>query len=353
MSLDYYHREADLEVDRDRIVATWALGLEGLVDQVADAKFRHSYVDNPAGAGMCLLLHQQSVDTAIGAQGLISRIFFAGQDQFRVATLADFVVAPEHRSLGPALILMRACIELSREHFEFAYGTPNDKSVAILNRAGIRPFGNLTRYTKLIRSQSYLSARVLRWVASPVAAVADAAIACADIVRNAMFASHYRWSEKTEFGEEFAKVWEGRQSDMVTSERSPRTLRWRYSTAEHSVPWHFSLATDRSGTPIGYVIWRQVKGIAMVSDFFCSEMEKSIHALLQSFVVYVRKFPVQKVSLEFFGRPSIGVALRACGFAPREQSSIVLVDHGKGQGDRLLASASRMFMTGFDRDHEI
>jgi len=353
MGLKYYLSEADLDANRDQILGTWALGLEGLVDEAAEEKYRHCYIDNPAGAGMCLLLYEQSRDSAIGAQGLIPRTFFAGQDRFTVATLADFVVAPEHRSLGPALILMRSCIELSRGRFEFVYGTPNDKSVAILNRAGIRPFGTLTRYTKLIRSQSYLRARVLRWVASPAAAVADAAIACADFARDALFASQYRWSEQTSFGDEFEKVWEGRQADIVTGERSPVTLRWRYSTADPGTPWHFSLASDRSGTPIGYVIWRQVKGIAMVSDFFCSNMEKSVRALLQSFVVYVRRFPVQKASLEFFGRPSIGVALKACGFAPREQSPVVLVDHGNGMGRPSLPLTSRMFMTGFDRDHEI
>jgi hypothetical protein len=62
---------------------------------------------------------------------------------------------------------------------------------------------------------------------------------------------------------------------------------------------------------------------------------------------------VQKASLEFFGRPSIGVALKACGFAPREQSPVVLVDHGNGMGRPSLPLTSRMFMTGFDRDHEI
>lgn len=355
MGLNYFHRQADLQIDRDHVVGAWALGLEGLIDAAADEKFRQCYVDNPAGEGICLLLYEQLGQPAIGAQGLIPRTFYFGQDRFSVATLADFVVAPEHRSLGPALILMRSSIECSQDRFEFAYGTPNDKSVAILNRAGIRPFGTLTRYTKLIRSQSYLRTKGLGWVVSPVAAVADAAIACADFARDALFANHFQWREQAAFGEEFDKIWEGRQSDIVTSERSPITLKWRYSnpTADSQAPWHLSLATDRSGSPIGYIIWREIKGIAMVSDFFCSNMEESVRGLLQSFVVYARRFPVQKVSLEFFGRPSIGVALRACGFAPREQSPVVLVDHGKARRRPSFALANKMFMTGFDRDHEI
>ena len=353
MNAKYYLSEADLGANQDQIVGAWALGLEGLVDDAAQAKYRHYYLDNPAGIGMCLLLHELAGNKAVGAQGLIPRTFYAGQRRFSAATLADFVVAPGHRSLGPALKLMRSCIALSQDRFDFVYGTPNEKSRAILNRAGIHPLGALTRYTKLLRSESYLSERVPRWMVSPVATVADAAIASTDFVRDVLFGSHFRWSEPTTFSAEFEKVWQGRQADIVSSERSPTTLRWRYSTAKPESPWHFSLAADRTDTPIGYVIWRQVNEIAMIDDFFCSNMEESVRALLQSFVVHARRFRVHKVSLEFLGPPSISAALVACGFAPRNQSHVVVVDRAKGDGDRSLFSPGRIFMTSFDRDRQI
>ena len=353
MESEYFLRAADLTVNRDQIVDVWALGLEGLIDKVAEAKFRHYYVSNSAGAGACMLLYEKGSNAAIGAQGLIPRNFYLGQQRIAAATMADFVVAPEHRFLGPALMLMKSCIDMSRGRFEFVYGTPNDKSIAILRRAGIRPFGTLTRYTKLIRSSSYLGARMPRWLAFPAAAVADAAIACVDRVRDWHFGGRFRWDEHSTLGTPFERIWEGRQADLLTGERSAAALGWRYAAYDPQYPWQFSVASDRSGTPVGYVIWRQVSGIAMVSDFFSSNIESSVRALLQSFVVHMRQFAVQKVSLEFHGGEKICASLKACGFESREQSRIVVVDHATGKTDAPIASPGQVFMTGFDRDHDI
>lgn len=353
MGSKYYLSEADLAASQDQVVGIWALGLEGLIDKVAEAKYRHSYVDNPAGTGTCMLLHDEASDKAIGAQGLIPRNFFAGERRITAATLADFVVAPDHRFLGPALMLMRACIDTSRERYEFVYGTPNDKSVAILRRAGIRPYGALTRYTKLIRSASYLGARLPPRIASPLAAIADTAIACADHARDIYFGGRFQWSEHGSFGSSFQTIWDGRQADVLTGERSPTALNWRYASADSECPWQYSMASDRRGTPIGYVIWRELNGIAMVGDFFCSNIEKSVRALLQSFAVHVRRFAVQKISLEFLGSPQVAAALKACGFEPREQSRIVVVDNATDKENESLVSSSRVFMTGFDRDHDV
>lgn len=353
MESQYYSSEADLAASQDQILGIWALGLEGLVDKVAEAKYRHYYVDNPAGTGTCMLLHDEVSDKAVGAQGLIPRSLFAGEHRIAAAILADFVVAPDHRFLGPALMLMRSCIDASRDRYAFVYGTPNDKSVAILRRAGIRPYGALTRYTKLIRSASYLSARVPPWIASPLAAIADAAIACADHARDIYFAGRFRWSEHRSFGSDFQEIWDGRQTDILTGDRSPTALSWRYASSDAECPWNFSVATDRMGNPIGYVIWRQLNGIALVSDFFCSSLDRSVRALLQSFAVYVRRFAVQKISLEYLGGQQVAAALKACGFEPREQSRVVVVDNATDKLTESLMSSGRVFMTGFDRDHDI
>ena len=179
------------------ITGLWAQGLDGLVDDVAAAKYRHYYLDNPAGKGTCLLLHDGTSGEAIGVQGLIPRTFYDGDRRIDVATLADFVVAPGHRSLGPALKLMRASIAHSKERFNFIYGTPNENSRATLKRAGLRALGSLTRYTKVIRSKSYWRARLPQWIVLPVASAVDALIACADIGRGWLYGRHWLWSEQT------------------------------------------------------------------------------------------------------------------------------------------------------------
>lgn len=351
MDTKYSLKEADLAVDQQQVVDTWALGLEGLVDDVARAKYRQSYLENPAGVGVCLLLLEATSGKSVGAQGLIPRVFHHGAQPLNAGVLADFVVAPDHRSLGPALTLMRSCIALSKRRFGFVYGTPNEKSRAILSRAGIRPWGALTRYTKLIRSRGYFDARLPAWLASPISGLADFTIACVDFARDRRSGKRFRWSESDKFGPEFEEVWRARSSHLIISDRSPATLTWRF--ASDDADWQLSLAREcRSNKPVGYVVWQQINGIVMVSDFFCSDLERSAAALLRSFVVHLRRFPVQRISLEFSGHHSVRDALIACGFAPREQSLVVLVDHEARVGDAAPAiSPDAVFMTSFDRDH--
>jgi len=160
------------------------------------------------------------------------------------------------------------------------------------------------------------------------------------------------WSEQTSFGADFEKIWQAREAELVVGERSPSALHWRYSSFDSDSPWHLSLATDSSNAPIGYVVWRQREGIAMVSDFFCSNVDGATEALLQSFVGYVRHFPVHRVSLEFYGREHVVSALAACGFAARDRCPIVIVDHSGDEMDGPRVSQGRIFMTSFDRDRE-
>lgn len=353
MQSKYSLKEADLAADQGQVVDTWALGLEGLVDDVARSKYRQSYLENPAGVGECLLLLEAATGLPVGAQGLIPRVFHKGSQRLDAGMLADFVVAPEHRSLGPALTLMRSCITISKRRFGFVYGTPNEKSRAILNRAGIRPWGALIRYTKLIRSKGYFDARMPAWFSTPLAALADLAIACIDLARDRLVGRRLVWAEVSAFDQTFDEVWRrARSPQLIIGDRSSRSLAWRYLPGDGPT-WTLSVARERgSDVPVGYMVWRQVNGTAMTSDFFCTDVERSVSALLRSFVVHLRRFSVQRISLEFCGHRSVRDALTACGFAPREQSLVVLVDHG-GQGDGAAHAISpdAVFMTSFDRDH--
>ena len=67
MDSRYFLTQADLGTSQNLIAGLWAQGLDGLVDEVAEAKYQHCYVHNPAGTGMCLLLHQQALAAALSA----------------------------------------------------------------------------------------------------------------------------------------------------------------------------------------------------------------------------------------------------------------------------------------------
>lgn len=349
MEPKYSFVRAQLDSSKRQIADLWAQGLGRLVDRVADEKYRQFYLENPAGRGDCVLLLENATGRAVGVQGFVPRAFWRGDQRVVAAVMADFVVVPEHRSLGPALKLMRTGIELGKDRFVFLYGTPNEKSLAIVRRAGLATVGMFTRYTKVVRSESYWRRRIPSWLVSVTTAAADAAIIGADLGQVWLRGDPLAWEERIEFGPEFDAIWARRRTERVYSDRSRSTLAWRYSPSSSNGPWKISVAAERSGEIVGYIVWRLRNGAAMISDFLYPGSDASLRTFMRSFALYVRRFQVERVSLEFFGAGSVVEALIECGFASRERSAIVCVEH---PGCDVSIGQDAGYMTSFDRDHE-
>lgn len=349
MNPKYSFARADLDTSQGLVASLWAQGLGGLVDRVAEDKYRRSYLENPAGHGDCILLLDNASGQAVGVQGFIPRRFWRGNRRVDAAVMADYVVVPEHRFLGPALKLIRSGLELGKTRFAFCYGTPNEKSLGIVRRVGLVTVGHITRYTKVVRSNDYWRRRLPPWLVWPVALVADAAIACADLSQISLRGERFRWCEQAEFGAEFDEIWSQRPADRVFGERSRVALAWRYSTASGNRSWRTMVATDRTGRPAGYVVWRERNGAAMVSDFMCTGPDARLQTFLRSFSWHLRQYHVDRLSLEYFGNEDVVDSLLDCGFAARERTPIVCFEY---PGGGVAISQPDAYMTSFDRDHE-
>jgi len=114
----YSIRDADLVTDAASITELWARNLNGYDLKAASAKLIRGYRDNPAGGASVQLLAVQGEPVAVGAQGLHSRTFWLGDRSLSGIGLGDFVVNEAHRSLWPALLLIRHCIQLGTERFD-------------------------------------------------------------------------------------------------------------------------------------------------------------------------------------------------------------------------------------------
>ena len=116
MPTHYSIEEADLSIAASVIQSLWVNSLVGHDTHSAREKMRHGYLENPAGRGTVILLKADGLPEAQGAQGLHPRLFHHGERSVPAIGLADYVVNAEHRSLAPALMLMRRGAQTSRTH---------------------------------------------------------------------------------------------------------------------------------------------------------------------------------------------------------------------------------------------
>ncbi len=348
MAIPYHTREADLPASAATICRLWVGSLVGHSESSAADKLRLGYEDNAAGQGTVLLLYPGTESEPCGVQGLHPRVFHLGARRITAAGLADFAVESAHRSLGPALMLMRDGVRLARDRFDLLYGLPNQKAAAVLARAGLKKLGMVQRFAKPLRSRAKLAARLPPFLAGLLAPCVDFALRAQDQLRRIgasprLVCEATGWSDPT-----LDDLWARRPASLLLSERSSAMLRWRLGAPERGA-WRVCLARDRAGAVRGYVAWRIKDGFAEVGDFFSDVPEQLTAPLMLAFTPIAREAGAHSVSVTFFGCEPVARALVRGGMTPRPQQAplFVLPDSDPAFGDPRC-----WYLTGFDNDED-
>lgn len=342
-------RLADTPRESDAICRLLAAGFSELSRSAACEKVESQYISNPSGIACCVVMDGEQPGELVGMQALVSRTFVAGDVDLKPCSIADFVVLPEHRSLGPALRLLKHSIQQGRQHFDFLFGFPNDVAARIFAHAGLKPIGRVVRYVRLLRSSRLLSSRTAR-LPRPLASMLLAAVdGWLWLKRIHGHDNSLAWSAPNEFGNILDELWTlSDRSDLVLGVRSREQLAWRFKSNQDA---RIALCRRRDGDAvIGYVIWVRGKHAIRILDLFCVRPTQDIGTLLAGFIRHVDVDGADSVSMEFTGPRSLQEAIVAVGFRPRESTPYLGVI-----GDRGLISEQQLaalYLTSFDRDSD-
>jgi hypothetical protein len=222
----------------------------------------------------------------VGSMGFGVRTLRVGGQERRVAVLADLSVSPKHRSLAPALLLVKTAQEHTRAHFDCAYGWPNAKAEGVFVRARYKTLGRVVRYARVARYDAYVDraenyADRLTAVGLPkpltrlltqrrVAAFGAGMLDSAERVKSWTSVLplrreyHLDWVELTD--PRLDELWQSARDEYrVVAERTTRFLNWRFSNDAVRV----CLLTRRSdGQPRAYAVVRCDHGDAQIADIF-------------------------------------------------------------------------------------
>ncbi len=341
-SKPYTVRRADFDEEMCRF-------LDSLFNREASAECKEKYTDNPAGMGVCLLLESDHSDRSVGVQCIAPRRFVVGEGIVSGGILADYFVEPLHRSLGPALTLMKATLAVGQDALDFVYGFPNEKAEVICRRVGAPPLGRLGRYVKPLRSGAFVSEALsdrLRWLKWLVSGAANIFLALENFTLAVWVRRGLSWKHEDDFDELLDECWAGsNHGDWLIGERSSEILRWRYPAGGAR---RISVALDqRTGRYEGYVVWRHGDNTIEIMDFFCRDPRKQLFHLLGGFSHHVANLKAYKICLEFLGPEVLVSEIVKAGFRSRHSNPVILVSAKPQFGSHTLESA---YLTSFDRD---
>jgi hypothetical protein len=316
-SPQYLVRTGDPLRDRDTVLSIW-WGNLGRTDRIA-AKYDWFYLGGPHGPPLLQLLQEthsgQWVGTACAGR---RRMRHRGRD-LGAGVLVDLAVLPEHRSLGPALMLQQGLIDAGREQVDVLYGFPNPKAAAVFKRMGYQHPTDLVRYARVLRHARYLRTRLpVAWLATPAGWLLDMAVAVRDGWR--------RWHGprlRAEWGNRadarMDALWNASsQGDGVLAVRDYLHAKWRFDDSPLATTRYLWITARNSGELKAWFAVQVEDSALHVRDFWS---DNGAHGLPQAYVLALlsaaRAAGHGSVSVEITGPECQLQAWRETGFSER------------------------------------
>ncbi|TXH77480.1 MAG: hypothetical protein E6Q88_01145 [Lysobacteraceae bacterium] len=232
----YRVRDGDIARDREAVLAVWRGNLGQ--DARMARKYDWFYGRAPSGAPLLQLLEHEAGAAPVGVCAAGRRRMSHRGQPLCAGVLVDLAVAPDHRSLGPALMLQQGLFAAGKRELDLLYGFPNPKAAPVFKRIGYRKFADMTRYARVVRHASYARRRLAEKLPAPLAAAMAAMAGPAidllkrlDDARRWPAARRYRveWHERAP---DIESLWrDSAKPDALTAVRDAAYLRWRFDEA--------------------------------------------------------------------------------------------------------------------------
>ena len=293
-----------------------------MTPQSSEERFEALYLRCPHGPARAWVVHDGSTGALIGAAAAFPRKFcFDGTERMGLV-LGDFCLAEKYRSLGPALMLQRACLEAVVPPYEFCYDFPSQNMMAIYKRLEIEKAGSLVRWAKPLRLDRKLEPFVRsKAVARVLGAIGNVVLAG----RGQKTRAHYCEVELHQglCGEEFSVL--DRQFQPrpgIRTARSAEYLNWRYLS---QFPQRCEILTARrDGALVGYVVVTHDIQNARIVDMSSIEEHAVVAQLLTEAVERLRLRGAATVSLNAGREHPWSAFFERAGFRRRESSPVVV-----------------------------
>ncbi len=344
--------------DREALARLWAENMSDRQIALAlDRRMRWLYEDQRATGVRTWLVKKDDTGEVVGCASVCPRTLHVDGRDVRAGLLSDFAIARAHRVAGPAITLQRALVADSAGlGMELLFGHPNRGAVPIFRRVGYEQVGDITTWTKPLRSAERLRAYLSPLLADTAALAVDRLLAANDLRLRLAHGGWFREQELDRADNRFDALWErGKTDKPATIERTAEYLNWRYAdftTAQFRI---FAISDRRGRRLRGYVVWRADRGAALASDVFWDGGDRVLRALLVRFACRMRRRGLQSVHLIVLGDASLAPCLRSSHFfpaTPDPRPVIVHVSTSAPQHLRMLLGAPSRWLL-FDGDLDL
>jgi hypothetical protein len=286
--MSYEIIKADIYRDRQAITEFWNRNNEKKIDK----KFDWFYLSNPDGPASTFLINHQETSQCVGMASVFPRQFVYQNESFTAGINGDFFIQREHRSFGPALMLIRAILEhLEKSDTDFLLTFPNRKAEPIFRRAGYRRLGGINKYVRLFDLQRLLSVKAdipekVSRIISPLA----------NLLVNLTYPDSWTFnygrfdtctSRTLDF--DIDELVEQYHSSWLAPLKSKQYLQWKYELDPDDDNLFF-LLKEKSNRVVGLIVFcLEPKNIVQIREIVHTDDEYTLLTLIGSFFRHIKK----------------------------------------------------------------
>lgn len=309
---------ADVAADRELLADL--LG-QFLTRVSSPRRCRWFYEENPHGRATVHVAREVATGRIVGSGAVIPRLLWLDGKPTQAAVLADFWIHPDHRTLGPALQLQRACLATAEATGAAVYDLPQGTMPAVYRRLRLLGDDQLRRHAMPL----HLGRIVGRIVpVAPIATMLAVIGSLALQVPRAVRASRCR---VVPFDGRFDATFEPLLSrppaaDEVAVVRSAEYLNWRYRDHYHLE--HRVFVALRDDAPVGYAVALLDGTSAELLDVQPMADPRITVALVNEAARRLRALGAESLSMAAVADGAAENVLRAAGLVPREGRAVVL-----------------------------
>ncbi len=332
----------------NQVVDLWVQ--QGNPREVYEKRFQWFYMKNPLPKVTMYTLRKNEESLLLGTKTIMSREWQYKGSVANIAVFGDFFVDEKHRSLGPALKLLKAAIETSRVKQDLLYGFPNQKAEPVFKKAGFKNTGHLIRYSRVILTsdlfEQHSKLNKVAFISPLVDFVLGAylKLACA-------ITTNYTLREEMSADSRFDDLWEAAKDKYTAiGQRDARYINWRALAFPKKDMKLVSFSRPNTEDLQAYVVYcTDRKGHFWVDDILCKNGVSQLKSVMMKFFSYAQENGAKTVSFCFSGGEETIKILRSLAMQPRESRPIYGIS-GNNDKYQLEDFVKNAYLTNLDED---
>ncbi len=325
--MNYSVIKADIKQDKEVIIKFWNDSHDQ--DRAIDPKFSWIYEGNPDGeTHVWMLIHEHDKDV-VGLVVVFSKKILVGEVVYTAGISGDFFVRKEHRSLGPALMLIDTIAKSEEiEDIDFLYGFPNDAARLIFRRVGYKKLGLMVGRVRIFQSKKYLIKKgVPEFLAGIISPLTDSLI---------RIMSPETWD--FDFGRHYYKIMDKLGSDyeelraslniyksVVVPRKSLNYMNWKYGLDPGQRNEFFCLYKSADNSLVGCIAFSITDGFVEIRDLVVSDEYPALDDLIYRFLEHSRKLDVLGVRYVLLEKSRMEKELSRFDFFPQKTPRDIVV----------------------------